>query len=431
MTRRHLPLFAAPAVFLALLFATARPAPATQAALSVVVQHPVVSADVDAAVSEAIGDIYAQRLGASKVFSRLVTMNDVLQMVRHERTKAVLGCDDSSSSCLAEVAGALGATHLALLQVTRLGTGYVLGARLIDLRTARVLFRQSRTIPALEAAVPVVEDLARNALASVEAPGEGGGTEEGVAEGAQRSADRRDVAQATVAEAQKAAQAAEAARLRKVEEEESGMVLVPGGAFYFGCNATLDRQCLDNEKPGRVLELPAFKIDRTEVTYREFERCVDAGACTVPDDQGYACVWGRWFRGKHPVNCVDWSQAKAFCAWKGRRLPTAREWEKAARGAEGRVYPWGNDLPAAPPAALAGTADEPLDVGSFLGGESPYGALDMAGNVAEWTASTYDDLRYEYRGGGFLSSPQFARSSDRHRAEAPTRRGDLGFRCAL
>jgi formylglycine-generating enzyme required for sulfatase activity len=212
-----------------------------------------------------------------------------------------------------------------------------------------------------------------------------------------------------------------------VRADGDDVVLVPEGAFQSGCNEAVDRDCFDSEKPARTLYFKAFHVDRTEVTVVAYAACVDAGACTPAGDEE-GCLAGSFFGGSYPVNCVDLAQAKAFCAWKGRRLPTAHEWEKAARGTDGRRFPWGNDAGDPAPAVLL-PSEAPAEVGSLPAGASPFGALDMAGNVAEWTSSPWDAKRYEVRGGGFTSSVRHARSSSRLGEPATSRKAWLGFRC--
>ncbi|MEM9455848.1 MAG: SUMF1/EgtB/PvdO family nonheme iron enzyme [Myxococcota bacterium] len=176
------------------------------------------------------------------------------------------------------------------------------------------------------------------------------------------------------------------------------MVEVPGGEFEMGSNA------FSNEQPIRQVWVDTFWIDETEVTVEAYKECVDAGVCTEPSTGTY-CNWSQGGpvagRENHPVNCVSWFQAEAYCEWvQGgtKRLPTEAEWEKAARGTDGRVYPWG-DTPqpscdrlvmsdAAAGGAGCGTGAT-WEVGSMPLGASPYGVQDMAGNVWEWVADWY------------------------------------------
>lgn len=162
------------------------------------------------------------------------------------------------------------------------------------------------------------------------------------------------------------------------------------------------------------------------LTYR---RCVDVGDYSRPSTSGN-CNWDAAGRERHPINCVDWEQARTYCAWAGKRLPTEAEWEKAARGTDGRKYPWGNAEPGTTRANLFGDADGYkgiAPVGSF-----PVGA--MAGNVAEWTADRYPGREGEarvVRGGSWRSLPRFARASSRGRIEPAERGSDIGFRCVM
>jgi len=242
------------------------------------------------------------------------------------------------------------------------------------------------------------------------------------------------------------------------------MVRIPAGSFFYGCNEQVDRECDDDEKPGRHIELPAFSIDRNEVSVAAYRRCVEGGGCsadgtTMPFYQGeekpafaWACNWAKTGRESHPMNCVDWEQARSYCAWAGKRLPGEEEWEKAARGTDGRKFPWGN-VGFEPGQRVANIADETAKkkqpgwsiavgyddgyyatspVGRFPAGASPAGALDMAGNVWEWTESRYSsgsEARV-VRGGSWSNEPRFARASARYVYVPSYRLGDLGFRCA-
>lgn len=249
-----------------------------------------------------------------------------------------------------------------------------------------------------------------------------------------------------------------------VKASRSGMVFVTAGKFWRGCNEKVDTECEDDEKPGRTVALGAFQIDTTEVTVADYRRCVEAGQCTTDGvtmpywggqeepDWAWACNWGKAGRDDYPINCVDWSQAKAYCEWAGKRLPTEAEWEKAARGADGRKYSWGN-TGFAQAGKVANIADETAKkqqptwevaegyddgyygtapVGSFPAGESPFHALDLIGNVSEWTADWYDkEQKYRaVRGGSWPVRPRYARASNRLRYDPGNRDVFVGFRCA-
>jgi eukaryotic-like serine/threonine-protein kinase len=162
-----------------------------------------------------------------------------------------------------------------------------------------------------------------------------------------------------------------------------GMILlyVPEGEFLMG-SADSDPDATPQEKPQHTVYLDAFWIDRTEVTHAMYARCVAGGKCKP----GW-CPTGSAF-DQRPAVCVDWFNATAYCEWAGRRLPTEAEWEKAARGTDGRLYPWGNERATCEVAVMndgsgngCGGGSVSTRVGSKPKGASPYGALDMAGNI--------------------------------------------------
>jgi iron(II)-dependent oxidoreductase len=178
------------------------------------------------------------------------------------------------------------------------------------------------------------------------------------------------------------------------------MQLIPAGPFWMGCNEAIDTNCNDDEKPYHEVTLSAYYIDRYEVTVRDYKACVDAGVCTVPTGDSN-CNWNLSGRDFHPINCVTWEQANTYCQWAGKRLPTEAEWEKAARGTDGRLYPWGNSPePDCKNTAFAGRVDCSPDtfltsiVGSRPLGDSPYNVKDMAGNVREWVNDWYSPTYY-------------------------------------
>ncbi len=167
--------------------------------------------------------------------------------------------------------------------------------------------------------------------------------------------------------------------------------------------------------------LGAFSIDATEVTVAEYQECVAAGACTAPARKD-GCNSAA--RGSHPVNCVTWAQARRYCEFAEKRLPSDREWERAARGSDGRAYPWGNAPADCSRAVIGGCAGSTAPSGGRAAGRSPFGALDMAGNVAEWTNSQ------SLRGGDWLYSPEHARIDAVARPEPDQARTNAGIRCA-
>ncbi len=176
------------------------------------------------------------------------------------------------------------------------------------------------------------------------------------------------------------------------EKPPEGMIEVPGGTFSMG----LDDRGIPDEQPAHDVTVATFFLDRTEVTNEAYNRCVEAGACPRP---AYLDTAKSGFpklevfrRPRHPVSGVSHEAATAYCAWAGKRLPTEAEWERAARGSDGRLYPWGNESPSPDRAVYRTKVTKP--VGSLPDGAGPYGHLDLAGNVWEWVADRYDPYAY-------------------------------------
>ena len=142
-----------------------------------------------------------------------------------------------------------------------------------------------------------------------------------------------------------------------------------------------------NEEPVHEVTLDAFYIDQYEVTNEWYADCVAAGGCKPP---GCTERYGDPDKTNHPVVCVDWYEAMTYCEWRGARLPTEAEWEKAARGTDGRTYPWGEDSPNDQLLNFDQNVGDTTPVGSYPDGVSPYGAYDMAGNVREWVSDWFE-----------------------------------------
>ncbi len=215
-------------------------------------------------------------------------------------------------------------------------------------------------------------------------------------------------------------------------------VYVPAGEFLMGA-ADSDSDYEYDETPRHKVTLDAYWIDRTEVTQDQYQQCVAAGKCEAPSCSGSG-------QGNHPVVCVSWQNAVDYCVWAGRRLPTEAEWEKAARGADGRIYPWGNQAPDDSRLNYNNNVGNTSAVGSYPSGAGPYGALDMAGNVWEWVADWYGEQYYAgsptwnplgpdagqervLRGGSWNRDQGWVRAAFRFRAGPVLRLDRVGFRC--
>ena len=222
------------------------------------------------------------------------------------------------------------------------------------------------------------------------------------------------------------------------------MLFVPEGEFTMGSDVNTD------EQPIHAVYLDSFWIDQTEVTNAMYAQCVTEGACSEPNDSSSSTqndYYGNSTFNNYPVIYVDWFQAKTFCEWAGGNLPTEAQWEKAARGTDERIYPWGNESPSCDRVNNYGTCKgDTTQVDSYTTGKSSYGGLDMAGNVWEWVADWYGTYPSgtvsnpqgpssgEYRGmrgGSWNSDPGNIRSALRGGNTPMFNNYDLGFRCVL
>jgi formylglycine-generating enzyme required for sulfatase activity len=206
--------------------------------------------------------------------------------------------------------------------------------------------------------------------------------------------------------------------------------------------ARCDETTFVSETPVHRERVAGFWMSRSEVTVAEYGRCVMRGRCAPP---GFSAGTARFQRPSFPVTLVTFDDAKRYCAFRGGRLPTEAQFERAARGAARRVYPWGRSFHGklVNHGRLGVDATDESDgfaelspVGSFVGGATPEGILDLAGNVAEWTADAYTPS-YEapptsersVRGGHFESAAPFVRGAARASRPPETREPTLGFRC--
>ncbi len=252
--------------------------------------------------------------------------------------------------------------------------------------------------------------------------------------------------------------AAERAKLPAHDE----MVKIPAGTFLMGSDKKVDRNAYQPEFPQRRVYLDAYEIDKYEVTTVQFLKFVLATDRKPLIDWQYEGGNFQETMANHPVMHVSWFDADAYCRWAGKRLPTSAEWEKAARGEDGRIYPWGNEPAGLSRANFGRTGlsgpvrDRPerlllyppiISVDKYDNGVSPYGVFQLAGNVAEWTADWYDPHYYKtapdrnpkgpekgtqraFRGGGWIDSTPSVRPAQRNGTDPNTKMNWLGFRCA-
>jgi iron(II)-dependent oxidoreductase len=240
------------------------------------------------------------------------------------------------------------------------------------------------------------------------------------------------------------------------------MVRVPEGWFLMGSTKKVDRNAYAAEMPQRKVYLDAYDIDKFEVTTVQFLKFVLASNRDPLIDWQYDGGNFQEEMANHPVMHVSWSDADAYCKWAGKRLPTEAEWEKAARGEDGRIYPWGNQ-----PAGLSRSnfgrtglsgpvRDRPerlllyppiISVDKYDNAVSPYGVFQMAGNVSEWVADWYEPKYYAtapdknpkgpetgtqraFRGGSWIDSTPTVRAAQRNGTDPNTKMNWIGFRCA-
>ena len=264
------------------------------------------------------------------------------------------------------------------------------------------------------------------------------------------------------------------------------LAYVPAGPFMMGCNPQYDNDC-DENQPYHEVYLDAYVIEKTEVSASDYIACIDRGDCTGADASSNSSIsscgsssgfrnfdWrpiGGYHvesnRGNHPANCVHWDNATTYCASIGRRLPTEAEWEKSARGNDGRPFPWGVSVPTCEEMVFFGWHYDPSDddansdgwlagngcgkertweVDSQPDGRSMYGLYHMSGNVWEWVSDVYSDTYYleapyknprgpfgegrrSLRGGSFISNPESARVYHRNHSSQLHRGFGNGFRC--
>lgn len=243
------------------------------------------------------------------------------------------------------------------------------------------------------------------------------------------------------------------------------MVRIDAGEFTMGstpedieravleCREQVHMDCqlddFDEEVPQHQVYVDTFFIDQYEVTNSRYSECVTTGVCQPPrfkSSNSRDVYYGNAEFDNFPVVYISWFEANTYCQWRGARLPTEAEWEKASRGTDGRQYPWGEELVAGFTNVFSSVGDT-VAVGSYENGKSPYDVYDMAGNVWEWVSDWYSETYYQeptpanptgppsgeirvLRGGAWNSYGVSARTADRHGADPTTVSFDIGFRCA-
>jgi formylglycine-generating enzyme required for sulfatase activity len=228
-----------------------------------------------------------------------------------------------------------------------------------------------------------------------------------------------------------------------IGKDGAPMVLVAAGEFTMG-----SEQGDDDEQPVHRVFLDSFYLDTFEVTNGRFAKFVAAIQSEPP--WGFADHDTPVLQAEQPVRWVTWLEATGYCLWAGKRLPTEAEWEKAARGPDGRPYPWGTEPPT-PAHAVFGLKEGGADSVSLIGnrekGRSPYGVHDLAGNLYEWVSDWYDAASYTtqpainphgppegtakvQRGGSYINSPYRLRASFRTKGDPTEHDPHVGFRCA-
>jgi len=239
-----------------------------------------------------------------------------------------------------------------------------------------------------------------------------------------------------------------------IDEMGVPMSLVPAGVFTMGSDADTalaecqkyrtdcERGWFLNEEPPHQVYLDAYYMDIYEVTNLLYKDCVGANGCTLPKSTK---LYNDSEYKNYPVGFVDWKQADTYCKWRNASLPTEAQWEKAARGTDGRTYPWGEGI-SCDQATYSGCKSFTTEVGSYESGKSPYGIYNMADNVWEWTNDWYDENYYAsspysnplgpdsgqdrvLRGGSWSSSEEALRTSSRDWLPPGIASQIFGFRC--
>ena len=388
---------------------------------------------------ERLGDFLASKLAESGLF-QVVPRAQLQQRLLEQKTSSHKACYDQA--CQVELGRELATQKTISTQVIQLGSQCAVTVTLYDLKKAASERGATVQGPCDLDGIVASLDQAAGQLGGKKAP----------------PASSAPPPPATAPQARAEAPPA---------SDVPGMVKFEAGEFWMGCDPRAEPGCPEDEQPGRKVSLDAFYLDRTEVTVGHYEACVKAGKCAAitmhrecarlklcprghDPERGYN--WGQSGRDTHPANGVSWNQAKGYCAWLGKRLPTEAEWERAARGTSGRRYPWGTQDPTCDRAILNDPAwgcgmSTTWPVCSRQPGNTPEGVCDLAGNVAEWTADVYARTAYRdtpsrnpsrdsgglertARGGSLADSAASLRAARREKRWPGNFEATQGFRCA-
>ncbi len=216
--------------------------------------------------------------------------------------------------------------------------------------------------------------------------------------------------------------------LLSCQKKENGssteMVLIPEGEFTMGSN-----EGHADEGPERKVYLKSFLMDKFAVTNEQYKKFIGVTNRSMPKSWIFT-GYNSDFKD-YPVNFVSYKDGVAFCMWLGKRLPTEEEWEKAARGTDGRKYPWGNHFDKTKANTSLGGIMGTVPVNFFETGKSPYGLFNVAGNVWEWTSTPGKNKeKRTAKGGSWGLSHRFSRTFSRVEYETKSRVNNIGFRCA-
>lgn len=221
--------------------------------------------------------------------------------------------------------------------------------------------------------------------------------------------------------------------------DSSTMILIPAGEFIYGISKSQRTQVLnmlknaplplfDKEFPEQIKKLASYYIDKYEVTNQQYERFTRATGYRTPRLRSSRL----YNRQNQPVVGIGWADAEAYSRWAGKRLPTEEEWEKAARGMNGNIWPWGNEPSGEKYNGKSQGNYLPLEVGMFPDGASPFGVMDMAGNVYEMTTGQWSGDSRVMRGGSYLNAGAYTRTTFRWATEDEVNGAEyLGFRCVM